>query len=395
MWTTTTTTAMLLVSSSAASGSGHFQGHRPSTQLFSPPVLKAPTAEELVDKKTLPQGWDWRNAGGRNMVTPNVNQHIPVYCGSCWIHGTAAALNDRIKIMRDGAFPDVMLARQVMINCVSNGTASPGCDGGDPSLIYNHMREHKIPDESCQPYVAHNDVCTPKTTCMNCFPLDDLDSFNRTVSEDCFPVENYVGYGVGDYGYVSTPTPMMKEIYARGPITCGMFASDYFMYHYSENVVLHEGVFVPDDSLINHDASQIDHDVSVSGWGTTSSGIDYWIIRNSWGSYWGDEGWFKLARNTNALAIESNCSWAVPTIDDLVLATEGKVLGDYYSGTRLVSDISGGAASSIEEVGDMAGVHVSSIAAFFGGVSATLAVSLVATVVLQRKAAPQQPALLG
>lgn len=66
----------------------------------------------LVEAEALPQAFDWRNVNGRNFVVADWNQHIPTYCGSCWIHGTTSALNDRIKVMRQGAYPDVVLSRQ-------------------------------------------------------------------------------------------------------------------------------------------------------------------------------------------------------------------------------------------------------------------------------------------
>jgi hypothetical protein len=52
----------------------------------------------------LPPRVDWRNINGRNMVTKNLNQHIPTYCGSCWAHGAMSSLTDRIKIQRNGAW---------------------------------------------------------------------------------------------------------------------------------------------------------------------------------------------------------------------------------------------------------------------------------------------------
>ena len=69
---------------------------------------------------------------GVNYATANKNQHIPVYCGSCWAHGTLSALGDRIKMMRKGAFPDINLSEQVLVNCVT-ANQSHGCDGGDPT----------------------------------------------------------------------------------------------------------------------------------------------------------------------------------------------------------------------------------------------------------------------
>eukprot|EP00913_Durusdinium_trenchii_P011040 g10364.t1 len=117
------------------------------------------TAEMLVAEDDLPENFDWRNVNGRNLVTSDVNQHIPQYCGSCWIHGTTASLNDRIKVMRNGQFPDVMLSRQVLMNCVPSPNKSlppPGCDGGDPWMIHQYLKEHDVPDETCMPYQAKN-----------------------------------------------------------------------------------------------------------------------------------------------------------------------------------------------------------------------------------------------
>ena len=67
------------------------------------------------------------------------------------------------------------------------------------------------------------------------------------------------------------------------------------------------GVFVDKTGRV-----ELDHDISVTGWGE-ENGTKYWIIRNSWGSYWGEGGNFKLIRGINNLNVEGDCSWAVPT----------------------------------------------------------------------------------
>ena len=60
-----------------------------------------------------------------------------------------------------------------------------------------------------------------------------------------------------------------------------------------------------------HNATKkdIDHDVEIVGWGETEEGLKYWKIRNSWGTYWGDLGFFKLERGTNSLYIENHDCW--------------------------------------------------------------------------------------
>jgi cathepsin X len=93
---------------------------------------------------------------------------------------------------------------------------------------------------------------------------------------------------------------MMAEIYARGPIACTIAVTKDFL-NYSG------GIF--NDTT---GAKALDHEISVVGWNVSSSGEPYWIGRNSWGTYWGEQGWFKIIRGTDNLGIEGNCDWAVP-----------------------------------------------------------------------------------
>lgn len=56
----------------------------------------------------------------------------------------------------------------------------------------------------------------------------------------------------------------------------------------------------------------LDHEIEVVGYGVDAeTNTPYWIGRNSWGTYWGEGGWFKVVRGVNNLGIEANCDWAV------------------------------------------------------------------------------------
>ena len=92
---------------------------------------------------------------------------------------------------------------------------------------------------------------------------------------------------------------MMSEIYRRGPITCGIATPVDFTYGY------HGGVY---HDPKNYTRDSVDHDVEVVGWGE-EAGQPVWIVRNSWGTFWGELGFFKLPRGINSLFIEDGDCW--------------------------------------------------------------------------------------
>jgi cathepsin X len=94
---------------------------------------------------------------------------------------------------------------------------------------------------------------------------------------------------------------MKAEIYARGPIGCGIDATQKLL-NYTGGIYS-ERKFLP----------RINHEISVVGWGLDqATNTEYWIGRNSWGSAWGENGFFRIQMHKNNLAIETDCNWAVP-----------------------------------------------------------------------------------
>lgn len=156
-------------------------------------------------------------------------------------------------------------------------------------IAYAYAASNGIPHETCNNYQAKTQACTPQNQCYTCSP-----------DGTCAPIANYTRYQVGDYGNVTGEANMMAEIYARGPITCGMQSTPGFEAYtggvYSEAVA----------------APSINHIVSLVGWGVDDTNTPYWIGRNSWGTPWGEDGWFRIVRGDPAhnLGIETSCNFA-------------------------------------------------------------------------------------
>jgi cathepsin X len=256
-------------------------------------------AWEELGADDLPKAWDWGNVNGTNYLSWNKNQHIPVYCGSCWAQGSTSSLADRFNIMLGDKNPTpVGLNAQVIVNCGAGGS----CEGGNPGGVYEFAYDEGIPDSSCEQYVAHDPKsfsCSAIDKCKDCtWPPCPV---GETCQDKCWAVD-HKNYYATHYYSLSGEKHMKAEIYKNGPISCGVDATDKFEDYKG-------GIYKQFKVL-----PMINHEIAVVGWGVEDDGSEYWIGRNSWGTYWGENGFFKMTMDSfHDLGITSDCTAGIPS----------------------------------------------------------------------------------
>uniref|UniRef100_A0A7R9SWC0 Peptidase C1A papain C-terminal domain-containing protein n=1 Tax=Polyblepharides amylifera TaxID=1486889 RepID=A0A7R9SWC0_9CHLO len=262
-----------------------------------------PLPSSYIQMNTLPTDFTWANISGRSYLTYMYNQHIPQYCGSCWLHGGMSTFQDRIKIARKGMGADIIPSRQFVLNCGNDVAGS--CHGGSATGLYEFIKQvGYIPYESCLSYEAcsaeseegncpYGDFqCKPINICRTC---DTYKAQNGT----CRAIETFPNVTVAEYGMLSGEDNMMAEIFARGPIVCPIDAVPMDAYN---------GGIIMEDS-----DRETDHLVEIIGWGYDEvAKTKFWHVRNSWGEYWGEMGFFRIKRGENTLKIEVECAWVTP-----------------------------------------------------------------------------------
>jgi len=231
-----------------------------------PSNLEDVKAETHIDITSLPDSIDWRSAG---YVTPVKNQG---QCGSCWAFSAVVTM-EGAHFNKTGDL--VSLSEQQLVDCVGK---DHGCNGGLPfDAIRYVIHSHGIDTEESYPYSAKQGEC----------------HFNK--SDIGATVRHVVRLPSGD------EDALQNAVATIGPISVGIDASQPSFQLYKHGVY----------KAHHCSSTQLDHGVAVVGYGT-ENGHDYYLVKNSWGASWGEEGYIKMPRNQhNRCGIASMAVYAV------------------------------------------------------------------------------------
>eukprot|EP00340_Litonotus_pictus_P011737 CAMPEP_0170536556 /NCGR_PEP_ID=MMETSP0209-20121228/102213_1 /TAXON_ID=665100 ORGANISM="Litonotus pictus, Strain P1" /NCGR_SAMPLE_ID=MMETSP0209 /ASSEMBLY_ACC=CAM_ASM_000301 /LENGTH=306 /DNA_ID=CAMNT_0010837929 /DNA_START=176 /DNA_END=1094 /DNA_ORIENTATION=- len=238
--------------------------------------------------KEVPESFDWRDY---DAVTPVKSQGE---CGSCYTFATTGVLEGQLKLKHGELTP---LSKQQIIDCDENNR---GCHGGAIELaVWKMLRMGGIQSEEDYPYTGEEGTCRFDRNRVvvqarsYSYVSQDEEETNTGEEGTCRFDRNRVVVQARSYSYVSQDEEEIKEaLFRTGPLYANVNSSTLQFYWW--------GTHHPWSMFC--DPADLNHAVLIVGYGRRR-GMDFWMIKNSWGDSWGKSGYFRLYRGDGTCGI--------------------------------------------------------------------------------------------
>ncbi|XP_044462427.1 zingipain-2-like [Mangifera indica] len=198
----------------------------------------------------VPSSLDWRENGAVTEVKDQGN------CGCCWAFSAVAAV-EGITQIKTGTLTS--LSEQQLLDCSTNG--NNGCNGGLMENAFEYIIDNKgLTSESNYTYQETEGTCDTQVE-----PVAQIQSYEKVPSNN---------------------EKALLQAVAKQPVSVAIDASGIKYYS--------SGVFDGDCG------TSLNHAVTIIGYGTADDGTEYWLIKNSWGESWGENGYMRIKKDADA-----------------------------------------------------------------------------------------------
>ena len=278
-----------------------------------------------------PADFDWRNYESGNWLPPVRNQRS---CGSCWAFSAVGIVESSINIAKGDPDWDPDLSEQYLVSdCHPDpyGGGYQTCCGGSKGSALTYIFDSGIPDEGCMGYVDGSSGydgsscgCSSGSCSSGCTYKNDGKCSDQTCSDRCGDWDTRLEF-ITEYGWVENDLTSIKQaLVDYGPLAVSMDIG----YSMDENYYYDGDIFrcKTEDGTTNHAVVIVGYD-DAGG---------YWIVRNSWGTGWGDDGYFMVGYGE--CSIEEYVYYA--SINQPPHTPNSPTPEDSISGADMIADLS-------------------------------------------------------